>query len=107
MQDIMVGEWLPDLPDYQNPGALTAKNVLPLGASYGPFPSQVVYSNALDARCQGAVSTRDSAGNTVNFAADATKLYKMTTASYADVSKVGGYTTNAEEDWFFTRFNNF
>jgi hypothetical protein len=104
---IPLGEWLPDLPDYQNPGALTAKNVIPAGMSYAPFLSQEVYSNALDARCQGAISTKDSDGNTVNFAGDVSKLYRSASGSYADVSKVGGYSTSSEEMWYFTRFNNF
>lgn len=100
------GEYLPDLPAYNNPGATVAKNVIPGGASYLSFPSQVVYSNALTARCQGAISTLDSDGNVVNFAGDATKLYRMSSAAYADVSIVGGYTTNADEMWYFTRFGN-
>lgn len=100
-------EWLPDIPDYKNPGALIAKNVIPGGLSYQPFLSQAVYSNALTARCQGAVSTKDSDGNSVNFAADATKLYRMTSAAYADVSIAGGYNTGSEEMWAFTRYNNF
>jgi hypothetical protein len=100
-------EYTPDLPDFQNPGTPRVKNVIPAGNSYQPFPAAVVYSNALTARCQGAVSTKDSSGNTVNFAGDATKLYKMTTASYADVSLAGGYTTATDDNWHFTRFNNF
>ncbi len=103
---IEFGEYLPDLPVLNNPGATVAKNVIPAGNSYQSFPSQTVYSNALTARCQGAVSTKDSAGNTVNFAADTTKLYRMASAAYADVSKVGGYTTNSDEMWFFTVFHN-
>lgn len=104
--DIPYGEWLPDLPDYKNPGCTVAKNVIPSGVGYQPFLSQVVYSNALTARCQGAFSTKDSDGNTVNFAGDASKLYRMTGAAYANVSKVGGYTTGADEMWAWTRFNN-
>jgi hypothetical protein len=103
---IPLGEYLPDLPDFNNPGATVAKNCIPFGSSYKSFPSQVVYSNALSAKCQGAYSTKDADGNTVNFSGDATKLYRMVSASYADVSKVGGYSTNSEEMWFFTRFNN-
>jgi hypothetical protein len=101
-----VGEFLPDLPVFENPGATVAKNVLPFGKSYKKAPSSLIYSNALDARCMGAFSTKDSSGNTVNFAADSSTLYKMTTASYADVSKSGGYTTAADDMWYFTRFDN-
>lgn len=32
------GEWLPDQPDYKNPGLLTANNVLPTAGGYKPFP---------------------------------------------------------------------
>ncbi len=101
---IEFGEYLPDLPDFENPGATEAKNVIPAGMSYQPFLSQVVYSNALDARCQGAVSTKDNDGNTTNFAGNASKLYKSAGGTYSDVSLAGGYTTGAEENWRFTRF---
>jgi hypothetical protein len=100
------GEYLPDLPDFQNPGATVAKNVIPSGKSYQPFLSPTVYSNALSARCQGAVSTKDKDGNTVNFAGDAAKLYKSASAVYSDVSLAGGYTVNNEENWQFTRFGD-
>lgn len=103
---IEFGEYLPDLPSYNNPGATVAKNVIPSGNSYEPFLGPVVYSNAIDARCQGAVSTKDSSGNTVNFAGNASKLYKSAAGMYSDVSLVGGYTTGSEENWHFTRFGD-
>lgn len=106
MKQIPFGEWLPDLPSYANPGATVANNVIPLGISYGQFLGQTVYSNALDARCQGAISTKDASGNTVNFAGNASKLYKSAAAVYSDVSLAGGYTTNPEENWHFTRFGD-
>jgi hypothetical protein len=102
--ELFFTEWLPDLPAYKNPGLTVAKNVLPGSMGYEPFPSASVYSSALDDRCQGAISTKDTAGNSKNFAGDASKLYMMTSAAYADVSKVGGYTTNEEENWNWTRF---
>lgn len=101
------GEWLPDLPDFENPGATVAKNVIPAGNSYEPFLGASVYSNALTARCQGAVSTKDKDGTSLNFAGDISKLYKLASSAYSDVSKVGGYTTASDEQWFFTRFNDF
>jgi hypothetical protein len=103
---LQLGEWLPDLPALNNPGVTVAKNVVAAGSSYGPFLSQVIYSNALGARCQGAFSTKDSDGNSGNFAADISKLYRMTNATFANVSKVGGYTTGTDEMWYWTRFNN-
>jgi hypothetical protein len=106
MPQIEYGEWLPDLPSLNNPGCTVAKNVIPANQSYEPMPSQSVFSNALDTTCIGAFSTRDADGNTVNFAGTATKLYRLTAGSYADVSIVGGYTTPADDRWHFTRFDN-
>ena len=103
---IPIGEWLPDLPEYQNPGATTAKNVLPSGASYEQFPGLSVYSSALTARCQGAAFAKDADGNTFNFAGDATKLYRLASGTWSDVSKVGGYSINAEDRYYFTQFGN-
>ena len=31
------GEWMPDQPDYANPGAITAKNCYPAQNSYKPL----------------------------------------------------------------------
>lgn len=101
---VMFGPFLPDLPPMDNEGVTVALNVTPSGDSYKSFPSQTIYSNALDARCQGASSGRDAVGVTYNFAGDAAKLYKIADTIYADVSKVGGYTTNSEDRWSFTQW---
>lgn len=103
---IPLGEWFPDLPDMSNPGATVATNVIPLATSYGSFASPVVYSNALTARCLGATSVRDTTGFANNFAGDASKLYKMASTAWADVSKVGGYVTGTEEIWEFVPYGN-
>jgi hypothetical protein len=100
------GEYLPDVPDFMNPGLTTADNVVPSGPAYTPFLSPAVYSNALTARCQGAYSAKDTGGNTANFAGDASKLYKSSAAVYSDVSLAGGYTTSAEDNWHWAQFGN-
>ncbi len=96
------GEWLPDQPDFGNPGAATVQNVVPLtksegGVTYGPMGTPKVYSGALTARCQGAYAFLDDAGAVHIFAGDATKLYQLTAASvnFADISRLAGgaYTT--------------
>jgi hypothetical protein len=102
---IPLGEYLPDLPSFGNPGATEAKNVLPFGVSYQPWPSLNLYSNALTARCQGAAYGKDADGNTFNFSGDATKLYKLSSASWADISVGGGYATLADGRWFFSNYN--
>lgn len=101
---LQFGEYLPDLPQFGNPGSLEAKNCLPAGLSYKSFPSLSVFSSALDARCQGAVIGRDNDGNTFNFAGNASKLYKLSGQTFSDVSKAGGYSTGSDESWQFTQW---
>ena len=98
------GEYLPDLPALNNPGMVTAKNVLPKTDSYGQFPSLVSSYDALTARCQGAFSARDADGTAFNFAGDASKLYNLISSAWDNASKVGGYTTGNTERWFYTQY---
>ncbi len=74
---IPFGEYLPDQADLDNPGVVTAKNVLPYARGFGPVPALSAYSSALTARGQGAFSCEDKAGTAYNFAGDATKLYSL------------------------------
>lgn len=108
MAIIPFGEWLPDLPDFANPGATVAKNVIPDFKSYGPFPSQTTFSTSLGGRCQGAFVARDSNGNYYNYAGDASALYKLVTASWSNVSRLvgGAYTVATDDYWEFTQFGN-
>lgn len=102
-------EFAPDQPDFHNTGSNLIQNVLPLTkTSYGPFPSLTPVSTALTARCQGAYAMMDPAGNVRLFAGDATKLYRMdpSSASPADVSKAGGYSTGSTDRWEMTLFGS-
>jgi hypothetical protein len=103
---IPVGAYLPDLPALDNPGASYVDNVLPAASSYRPMPSLSVYSEALTARCQGAIGGLDSSGNVSLFAGDATTLKRLAGSSLAweDVSKAGNYTTAADERWAFAAY---
>lgn len=101
MPVLQFGQWLPDQPDYANPGAATITNVIPRTAtSYGPMPTPQVYSGALTARCQGSFGYLDDSEAAHFFAGDATKLYELTAGTapnYADVSRTvgGAYTTGS------------
>jgi hypothetical protein len=102
------GPWLPDLPDLRNPGSPNVRNVYPRTPnSYGPIASQVVYSSALNGRCQGATAYFDQLGNVNLFAGTASKLYRLVAGSvtWADVSKVGGYNCADSAQWQFDYFN--
>lgn len=99
-------EYRPDLPDYVNPGDIMADNVIADQMSYRPFPDLVDYSNAIDARCQGFYSTLQSDATSWIFAGNASKLYKANGTTFSDVSKVGGYNTDASEGWDFTKYGD-
>ncbi len=103
---IPFGEWLPDLPDRDNPGATEAKGVYPELRSYRPWRDLAVLSNALDSACLGAVSGSDPSGNYSTFAGDAGKLYQLGNTTWTDVSKSGGYTVATDEFWSFAAYNN-
>lgn len=108
------GEWLPDLPPIDNPGALTALNCVPKTAlSYAPWKMPAVLSsNALDARPLGVFSATAYNGNGFTFAGDAEKLYRYAAGAFSDVSRTAGYATAAtyydtvSVAWSFTQFNN-
>lgn len=103
---IPFGEWLPDLPDFENPGATVATNVIPDAKSYLSFPNTTVYSTSLGGRCQGAFIARDLAGNQYNYAGDASALYVMVGTSWSNVSRLvgGAYTTATDDYWEYTQF---
>lgn len=105
---IQFGEYLPDIATLENPGVITAKNVLPHGTSYKQFPSGVAYtSNALNARAQGGFGIGRSPDGTANvFIGNASKLYRLSGAAWSDVSKVGGYATAADDIWEYAVFGS-
>ncbi len=100
------GEYLPDLPGFQNPGATIAKNVIPLtDRSYGPFTALSALTGAIGARCQGGIAGRDPSGNVFVFSGDATKLYHLKTDNtWENVSVGGGYIIAPESAWNFVQY---
>ncbi len=109
--EIAFGEWLPDLPARNNPGALVARNVIPQIASYRSLPSLAAFSNALNSVCLGSTWARSAANAIFNFAGDQNNLYRLdagTTwvqvngpdAPYQSPTYANGGT------WEFTQFGN-
>lgn len=97
------GEYLPDLPAFENPGATVANNVIPEATGYRPLPTQsVISSDAMDARCRGAIAAKDKSGAIYSYVGNASKLYVYSSSAHTDKSKVGGYTTT--EFWEFVKW---
>lgn len=107
---IPFGEWLPDLPAFQNPGALTINNAYPTKIGYNSFPSIGASSTALTSRAQGAYTATDNTAsvNKIVFAGDATKLYKLNAVTFENVSKTDTtYALAAEDNWNFVQFGTY
>lgn len=106
---IVLGEWLPDQPALQNPGALEALNVFPLTlTSYGAIQSLTNLGNALTARCQGAFSFRGIDGTIKNIAFDATKAYVWDGSAWDDATRLAGgaYSVAAADMVSATQFGD-
>ena len=104
---IQFGEWLPDQPDYSNPGVTRAENVVPAAGGYRSLPEFVAYSGAADGNINGLFAAKDNTGNVKLFAGDNTKLYEFdsTDSSLDNISKAGNYTLTApQERWRFVQF---
>jgi hypothetical protein len=104
---IPFGEWLPDQPPLQNPGATVATNVIPDAKGYAPFGSLSSMSGAATAYLRGIHSTKTNISTVQNFAGDQTKLYKQnaTTNALDDVKRTSGaYNLASDEQWQFVDF---
>lgn len=104
---IPLGEWLPDLSAYNNPGATVATNVVPTTRGYRPVPGLVSYTAGLDDDARGACVVRDENADVYHYAGDASKLYILgpSATTWTDASQVGGYTGQTTDYWEFVRFN--
>lgn len=107
-QFVPFGEWLPDLPAFNNPGATVAKNVVPAAASYSSFPNLNVYTSSIGSACKGGIVARDINGTYYNYVGDASALYMATGLSWSNVSRLvgGGYTVSSNDFWEFAQFGN-
>ena len=103
---IPFGEWLPDQPEHNNPGANVANNVYYALNSYKRFPSLVNYStNSTVSNSRGASSFRDNSNNVYNFVATNTNIYELTGGAF--VSRASGFTGSDTDFWTFTQFGNY
>lgn len=103
--DIPLGEWLPDLPPLENPGALEARNCIPQASSYRSMNSLESFTNALGSACLGALWFQASDNTVFNFAGDVDSLYRLDgNVTWTDVSKGGGYS--AVTNWEFAKFGD-
>ena len=71
---IQFGPWLPDQPDYSNPGVTRAENVVPAAMGYRSLPEFVAYSDEASGNINGVFAAKDNDGNVKLFAGRQTPL---------------------------------
>jgi hypothetical protein len=108
---VSIGDYRPDVSDYEGQATRNILNVIPRGDGYGPFPGLSTYTSALPSACRGAFYALKSDGTVITFAGTADKLYKLnnTDFSWTDVSlgtgTYGALSSNAQ--WQFAQTGNF
>ena len=113
--DSTFGPWLPDMPDYQNPGVTVAYNVSPApGTQRGAIAYEPVYeakayyaSASMPSRPLGTAVGKDKLGVAKVYAGNTTQLCKINpaTSNWQNISRSGGYTTSEGERWENTEYN--
>tara|TARA_B110000977_G_scaffold165541_1_gene212785 strand:+ start:222 stop:2033 length:1812 start_codon:yes stop_codon:yes gene_type:complete len=94
---IPFGEWLPDQPEHNNPGANVANNVYFAASSYKRFPSLVNYStNAIAKDARGAGSFRDNSNTVFNFVATEDTIYQLASGSFTERGASGLFLNTAK-----------
>lgn len=99
------GEWLPDLPEMDNPGSPFVQNVLWVNGAYIPAGRFVALNGSLSARCQGAGPATDAAGDTHIYAGTSTQLMEYNGTGFVDRSG-GTYATPDGGYWKFAEFSS-
>src|SRR5262249_4134842 len=106
---IALGEWLPDLPPLNNPGALTALNVIPgPNNTYEGFPDLNRAATGSAGPMLGAFSARDDANNSYVYAGDSSALYVQSGLSLSAATRSAGaggaYSVITDDVWEFVQW---
>jgi hypothetical protein len=107
---LAIGDYRPDVSDYEGQATRNILNVIPRGDGYGPFPSFSAYTSSLPSACRGAFYALKSDGSVITFAGTSTRLYKLnnTDFTWTDVSKGGSVysAVSSTAQWQFAQTGN-
>jgi hypothetical protein len=94
---LAIGDYRPDVSDYEGQSTRNILNVIPRGDGYGPFPSFSAYASALPSACRGAFYALKSDGTVITFAGTVDRLYQLnnTDFTWKNVSLPAIVTTNS------------
>lgn len=100
--EIPFGEWLPDQPDYKNPGCITADNVWPSPGGYRPVNSLAAQNDKTSGVCRGAMQFFQTDGDSFVVGGTATSLFSVTGGT---LTATTGLTDIGDTYWTFAQFN--
>ena len=105
---ITFGEWLPDQTSFNNAGSIVVNNVAPYGKGYLPFRSLEASSGTIAGVVIGGFSCVDRIGSPHYFIGTTSKLYKLISNAWQDVTRTSGgdYATSSGERWVFTQYGD-
>lgn len=115
---IPFGDWLPDLPDLDNPGLIKCQGVFPQATSYIPVPKwtsitgDITPLNAISGDGGlagvnfGMIDVADSEGTVFIYLGDKTKLYEVRADNTINDESGTTYTAGINPGWEFVVFNN-
>ncbi len=101
----MFGEWLPDHPDFMNPGSPVANNVIPIPGGYAPQRDMLDADQSVTGVCMGARLMFTSDGTDVIIGGGIDKLFKNVAGTSTSTS--GFNELDASDAWDFCQFNDF
>lgn len=103
LSEVPFGEFLPDQPDYKNPGCIRAENVIPTAGGYGPLRGAGNTSGTATGVCRGGALLRRSTGAAITVGGGATRLWVDVAGTVVETT--GLTDIGADAYWQFEQFN--
>lgn len=102
--EIAFGQWLPDAPDFNNPGCVVADNCIPTPGGYGPLPGFVAQGDTVTGDVKGARQIFDNSGNSVIVGGTDDRLFirRSSITETTGLSSLG-----SGEFWDFAQYDDF
>lgn len=106
MQSVPVkfGKWLPDQPDYENPGLIEANNCYPVSGGYGPYEGPVASSDTTSERVLGAQRFYKNSGDGLIVGGGSTTLFVRDGGGITETTGLNALGNTSL--WRFARFND-
>lgn len=99
-----LGQFLPDMPKYNNPGVSKASNAYPTAEGFGPFEDLVDTGDTFSQKVQGAAQFFRNDNSAISVAGGTGALGVRTAGG---VTETTGYTSILDtERWRFSRFGD-